>query len=204
MAGHKSTRNAKARKAYKAAHPPKKKPPVTKVSKPLGRPKIPYDPARHPEWARGLAARGSTVLEISEAMGISHGTLNAWTKAYPDFLAALQVGRNETVANITRAMHKRAMGFSIELPPEKKIIEMPDGSQRKEITVRTAYFPPDVGAQKASLVNLDPSFRTERSAMELTGKDGGALAVERTIIILPSNGRGPEPKVIPAEIKEAR
>lgn len=206
MAGHRSTRNAKARKKYRETHPKArkttKKPTEQAVTKKMGRPPIPYDPNRHPEWVRGLASRGSTVKEICAAMEISSVTLYAWRDKYPDFAAALQVGRNETIALMTRAIHKRAMGFSVELPPEKKVTEMPDGTTRKEVTVRTAYFPPDVNAAKIALINLDPTFKSERTAMELTGKDGGPLTTERTVIILPDNGRGPAPKVIPAQYSE--
>lgn len=206
MAGHRATRNAKARKKYRETHPKTKKtakkPAERVVTKKMGRPPIPYDPNRHPEWVRGLASRGSSVKEICAAMEISSVTLYAWRDKYPDFAAALQVGRNETVALMTRALHKRAMGFSVELPPEKKITEMSDGTTRKEITVRTAYFPPDVSAAKIALVNLDPDFKTERTAMELTGPGGGPLAVEKTIIVLPDNGRGPAPKVLPADVKK--
>jgi transposase-like protein len=181
----------------------------------MGRPPIPYDPNRHPEWVRGLASRGSSVKEICAAMGISSVTLYAWRDKYPDFAAALQVGRNETIARLYNAIRKKAEGFSEPVEDkhvkqkgvyvtdketgEKKFVIM---SEEREATKKVIHYPPDPKAAALMLVNLDPTFRTERTAMELTGKDGAPLAVEKTVIILPDNGRGPPPKVIPAEYRD--
>jgi len=220
MAGHRSTRNAKARKKYRETHPKArkttKKPAeqaVTKVSK-KGRPPI-YDPERHIAWARGLAANGMTVPQMAESMGIGKNTLYAWINEYVDFRVAVQTGRMETVARIKTSLIKKAEGFSIPLEDKhvkQKGVYIKDEetgqekfvvtSEEREKTQKTVHYPPDPKAAAIILVNLDPTFRTERTAMELTGKDGGPLTTERTVIILPDNGRGPAPKVIPAQYSE--
>lgn len=155
----------------------------------MGRPPVPYDPLRHPEWVRGLASRGSTRPEICTAMGISRGTLNAWMKKYPDFLAALQVGRNETIARLHNSLIKKAMGFSIPVTKIEEIPALKEGDPALITkTIRTEeYFPPDVRAATILLVNLDPKFKTDRTQSELTGPEGGPL--ESTIILIPDNGR---------------
>jgi hypothetical protein len=132
--------------------------------KKMGRPPVPYDPARHPEWVRGLASRGATRPEIVTALGISNGTLNAWKEKYPDFLAALQIGRNETIARLHNSLVKRAMGYTYE---EKKTIKSDLGTERIEVTVKEVVA--DVGAAKILLVNLDPQFKTDRTQAEHTG-----------------------------------
>jgi len=223
MAGHRSTRNAKARKAYAAKHP-KKKPvkttavsaetAVTKTTK-KGRPPI-YDPERHPAWVRGLAANGMTVQQIADSMNIGKTTLNAWSNEYVEFRVALQTGRGETVARLKTSLIKAAEGYSIPLE-ETKIKQKGDAKtyedgeqkftvayQERETVQKTVHYPPNIAAAKMMLVNLDPTWKSERQMMELTGKDGGPLpeVIQRTVIILPSNNRGPEPKVIPAQYSE--
>ena len=165
---------------------------MTKKKKPQeykkrGRPS-PYDPNRYPEWVRGLASRGMSVEEISKAMNISTKTLYAWRDLYPDFLAALQVGRIETVARLHNTLMKRAEGF-IHPTEEKRIQQIGDEktrrggddkewivkTQRREVIKKDIYFPPDVGAAKILLVNLDPAFKSERTESQVTGKDGGAI-----------------------------
>ncbi len=150
-------------------------------TKKLGRPPVPYDPERHPEWVRGLASRGSSIPEICTAMGVSRGTLYAWRDTYPDFLAAMQVGKNETIARLHNSLMKKAIGFSI---PTERVEE--SDTYRKVITGEE-YFPPDVRAATILLVNLDPKFKTDRTQNELTGPEGGPL--ESTIILIPDNGR---------------
>ena len=154
---------------------PVKQPP--EPVKKRGHPPIPYYPERHPEWVRGLASRGSTVIEICEALGISRFTLYAWEKKHPDFSAALQVGRNETVARLHNAMVKKAQGFTQPLPDEVKTTINPDGTRTIQTIKKEVYFPPDVGAAKMLLVNLDPAFKTERTENALTGADGGPVTI---------------------------
>lgn len=169
--GQKSTGTGKGKKAEPA--------PVVVVPKKRGHPPIPYDPHRHPEWVRGLASRGSTVPQICTAMGVSRGTLYAWRDKYPDFLAALQVGRNETIALLHNSLVKSALGHSIHTT---KVEKFGDGTMSK-ITEMDEYFPPNTGAAKILLVNLDPTFKTERTENQNTNN------TESTIIILPDNGR---------------
>lgn len=170
------------KKQIKKTEEPKKK---------MGRPPVKYDPERHPEWVRGLASRGATIPEICTAMKVSRGTLYAWRDTYPDFIAALQVGRSETAARIVNAMVKKAQGFTYQPPDEVKITENPDGSRTVQTIKKEIYFPPDTGAAKMIMVNLDPAFKTDRTQSELTGAGGAPL--ESTIIILPDNGRDKAP-----------
>lgn len=157
---------AMKRKTVKKSVTPANPPPVTPK---VGRPS-PYDPNRHPAWVRGLASMGSTLPEICTAMNISHNTLNAWRQKYPEFLAALQVGRNETKAKIQNSMIRKAMGYSTT---EKKVVQFPDGTKRMEITEKEV--PADMSAAKLIMINLDPSFKTDRIEGEYTGPGGGPI-----------------------------
>lgn len=114
-------------------------------------------------------------------MGISHGTLNAWKERYPDFLAALQVGKNETIARLHNSLMKRATGFTIPV----KRTETSDAYTK--VIETEVYFPPETRAATILLVNLDPTFKTDRTQQEIGGMNGEKL--ESTIIILPDNGR---------------
>jgi hypothetical protein len=167
-----------------ASAPPKKKRKKNARANPekkRGRPPVPYDEKRHPEWVRGLASRGALIPEICKAMGVSRGTLYAWRDTYPDFLAAMQVGKNETIARLRNSLMKKALGFSIPVKRTEtsdtyiKVIETEE------------YFPPETRAATILLVNLDPTFKTDRTQQEIGGLDGASL--EPTIIILPDNGR---------------
>lgn len=154
--------------------------PEISPEKKMGRPPVPYDPLRHPEWVRGLASRGSTRPEICQAMGISRGTLNAWMKKYPDFLAALQVGRNETIARLHNSLIKKALGFSIPVTKTEEYPGQKEGDPAiiSKVIRTEEYFPPDVRAATILLVNLDPKFKTDRAENKLTGDENKPITVK--------------------------
>lgn len=61
------------------------------------------------------------------------------------------------------------------MPTEEREVKTVGDKEYKRITKKETYFPPDVGAAKILLVNLDPAFKTERTEQEITGKDGTPL-----------------------------
>jgi hypothetical protein len=99
------------------------------------------------------------------------------------------VGRNETIARLHNSLIKKATGFSIPVVKTEELPAQKEGDKAIITkTIRTEeYFPPDVRAATILLVNLDPTFKTDRTQQEIGGLNGGPL--ESTIIILPDNGR---------------
>jgi hypothetical protein len=83
---------------------------------------------------------------------------------------------------VVKALYTRAIGTRY---PETKIIQNPDGTTRKEVTMKEVL--PDVTAITRWLTNRDPENWKERISSEITGAGGAPL--ESTIIIIPDNGR---------------
>ena len=63
------------------------------------------------------------------------------------------------------------------MPTEEREVKTVGDKEYKRITKKETYFPPDVGAAKILLVNLDPTFKTERTEQEITGKDGKPIQI---------------------------
>jgi len=130
-----------------------------------------YDPDRHPIWAEGLAKLGKTDEEISTAFGISRSTLLEWKKSHPELSVALKIGKSEADTAVENSLFKRAMGYTYE---ELKIVN--DG-ERVEKTVKQVA--PDTTAQIFWLKNRKPEEWRDKVHQEVTGKDGGPVAVVR-------------------------
>jgi hypothetical protein len=129
-----------------------------------------------------LAVLGKTNKEIAAELSISTATLDAWQRNHPEFLSEVRGGKSLANARVVKALYRRCIG---EKTTEKRVVQNPDGTLRKEVTEKEVL--PDVGAISLWLPNRDPANWKNRANIEHTGADGAPL--ESTIIILPDNGR---------------
>jgi hypothetical protein len=113
---------------------------------------------------------------------VSLDTIQVWINQYPEFSEALKEGKAPADAKVEKSLFQRAIGYKYT---EKKVIQLPDGTIRKEVTEKEVV--PDVTAQIFWLKNRLPAEWRDKTLQEITGKDGTPL--EKTIIILPSNDR---------------
>lgn len=129
-----------------------------------------YDPKRHPRIVLSHARKGKTQEEIAAALGIVYRTFVEWRKKYPEIDQALRDGREVAVAQIEESMFARAIGTKVV---ERKIIELPDGSQKKEITEKE--LPPDPVAGKLLLQAWSDEYKEK---MEHSGPGGEPIRIE--------------------------
>jgi len=134
-----------------------------------------FNPNKHPQQVKELAEQGKTNEQIAEALSISTVTLNAWMNKNPEFLKAIKGGKNHADGEVIDSLFNRAKG-GIKVK-EKRIIENPDGTTRKEITEKE--LPPDPTSIKFWLMNRQPDAWREKQ--EITGKDGTPLIPAREI-----------------------
>ncbi len=132
-----------------------------------------YDPEAHPLMAWMLAIAGNGNKEIAAGLGISTGTLWSWNATHAEFREVLHNGKGVANAKVAKALYNRCIGYRI---PEKKVIQMPDGTIRKEVVEKEII--PDVAAIKFFLTNRDPDNWKEKTSTEVTGKDGKPLTVK--------------------------
>jgi hypothetical protein len=113
---------------------------------PVGRP--PKLPDIDLKQVERLATFGRLDLsDIGYILNISHETVNAYKKKYPEFLDAIKKGRSKANYNVKQKMFERAIGYTHK---EKKIFcvkvepteKTPDGVVIKEVEV-DKYYPPD-------------------------------------------------------------
>lgn len=139
-----------------------KKKPVGETKK-RGRKSL-YNPDIHPKQAHGLALMGKTDKEMSKAIGVSEDTFNEWKKQYPEFSESLKNSKDTADAPVVKSLYQRALGYEYT---EKKVIQNPDGTTRKEVTVKQVA--PDVTAQIFWLKNRQPKDWRDKHDIEHTG-----------------------------------
>lgn len=131
-----------------------------------GRPTT-YKP-EYVEQARKLCSVfGAIDADLAEFFGVSDRTIRRWKNDYPEFHAALDVGKEVADKRVEQALYHRAIGYSHEAVR----MHVVEGE-----VVQTPYIeqlPPDTPAAKLWLMNR--CGWTDKVNLEHTGKGGGPI-----------------------------
>jgi len=141
-------------------------PPVT-----AGRP-TEYDPA-FCDIAASACARGATIAEVADILGVARWTIYRWMALHEAFGAAIRVAREIADERVGFSLYERAVGYTYDAV---KIMQS-DGTPL--IVPYKEHVAPDVGAQKMWLTNRQPDKWREVSKLEHSGPGGSAIPVEQ-------------------------
>jgi hypothetical protein len=123
-----------------------------------------------------LCERGATDREIAEVIGVALPTLYEWRNRHKEFSLAWAAGKEAADQRVERALFKRALGYEEEAVK----IFMPAGAAEPVYAPYTEKIAPDVTAQIFWLKSRKSEWR-EKAMLEITGKDGGPIAVESEV-----------------------
>lgn len=112
-----------------------------------------------------MCLSGATDLELADEFRVSVQTLYNWRAKHPEFLAALQYGKEHADQRVERSLYHRAVGF--EYPAVK--ISFDKEGQPLYAEYRE-YFPPDPGAAKLWLTNRNPDDWRDKTEHEHKGE----------------------------------
>lgn len=167
---------------------------LSKNGKPIGQP-TKYRP-EYVDQVRTLCTEGFTDARLAKFWKVNRDTIHTWKKEYPDFLAAMNEGKERfDTDKVEKALYKRAIGYTYyEVTREPTAVVLKQGggkgegggSQHKEIhgydesriavTRRVKkHVAPDTTAQIFWLKNRRPERWRDVWRGELTGKDGGPI-----------------------------
>ena len=113
-----------------------------------GRPTA-YDPS-FCEDARKAAARGATIAEIADILGVNRATIYRWRALHQEFCDAIRVGKDVADERVGFSLYERAVGYTFD---SVKIMQC--GGFPVKVPYQE-HVPPDVGAQKHWLANRQP------------------------------------------------
>jgi len=122
-----------------------------------------------------LAEKGFTDNEVAKVFGVCGDTIQNWKKQFPQFFESLKAGKKIADQKVVQSLYQKALGYS---HPEIHI------SNHQGVVTKTniiKHYPPDTTACIFWLKNRDQKNWRDKHETEITGKDGGPLAVNVSI-----------------------
>lgn len=125
-----------------------------------------------PEQARKLCLLGAIDKDLAAFFDVTVGTIQEWKISHPEFLMALDAGKEQADAEVAERLFERARGY------EHKAVKifMPAGATEPVYAEYTERYPPDTAAASLWLRNRQP--KRWRDRQEVTGPNGGPIATE--------------------------
>jgi hypothetical protein len=126
----------------------------------------------YPEQIKKLCRLGATNKQIADIWDVSEAILKVWLNEYPELLASLKKGKDESDACIANSLYHRAKGY--EHPAEE--IFCKDGEVTRVDIIK--HYPPDTLACIYWLKNRQPEKWSDRE-----GKEEKQLPEDVSVII---------------------
>lgn len=139
-----------------------------------------YDPETTPTLARQKMREGYTREMLAEYFGVTAKTIYEWQDKFSEFSEALKSEAPYVDAQVEDSLFRRAVGGIVCNTVVEEFFDKKTGdlTKRKTTTIET---PPDTTAMIFWLKNRQPGRWRDVKAMELTGKDGGAIETKQAI-----------------------
>lgn len=131
-----------------------------------------FIPELHIKIAEAYAMAGLTNEQIARECGVSWSGFKKWLDKYPELVAAIKEAKELPDEKVEASLFQRAKGYSVKAT---KIFCSKDGLVTKVPYIE--HYPPDPTSMIFWLKNRRPDKWRDKREHELTGKDGGAIAV---------------------------
>lgn len=123
-----------------------------------------------------LCKLGATDKEIANFFEVEETTINNWKIEHSEFFESIKKGKTLADAEVASKLYHRATGYE---HPDTDIRVIDSQIVTTEIT---KHYPPDTTAAIFWLKNRQPQTWRDKVTQEITGKDGGAIQIERKSI----------------------
>jgi hypothetical protein len=111
----------------------------------------------------GIMLLGATERDVARIFDVSNGTVQRWKKDHPDFLREMERGGDLADAEVAKALHRKAVGFTRK---HQEVVRSYKGTS--ETVEVEKYYPPDTSAIKFYLTNRQKDKWTETTKTEKT------------------------------------
>ncbi|MBR0291090.1 MAG: helix-turn-helix domain-containing protein [Bacteroidales bacterium] len=130
-----------------------------------------FNPKYHIPWIAGLAARGYTIEDMAEDIGVAQSTLHKWISENEELSEALKNGRSLPDTIVENSLYKRATGYKIT--KRKTIISSAANGEQKPVRVEVSEeeIAPDVTAAIFWLKNRRPDLWRDRQDVTINSED---------------------------------
>lgn len=137
------------------------------------------------ECIRKLAEDGYSEEEIALRAGLTLSQLKKWSKKYPKFREAIELGRREADFSVVEAVYKKATGYTVSTSKTHKLkridYDPETGKKLREyeelaVGVDEDHVAPDLRAGIFWLKNRQPDRWSEK-IVPLETPDGGVVEI---------------------------
>ncbi len=145
------------------------------------------------EYVRRLAEDGIPDEDIAIRSGLTVNMFRRWLKLYPEFSAAIELGRSGSDFAVVQSLYKKATGYSVKLNKTVKLkrveYDPTTGKKLREyeelaLAQDESYVPPDLRAETFWLKNRQPDRWQERAEREgEIGEGGGVVEIPQADMI---------------------
>lgn len=121
-----------------------------------------------PEYAaqaEKLCKLGATDVELADFFATTITTIKNWKSQFPEFLAALKLGKEAADDRVSASLYQRAMGYTHDAVK----IFMPAGAKKPVLVPYREHVPPDTTACIFWLKNRRPEDWRDRTSIEHSG-----------------------------------
>lgn len=125
--------------------------------------------------AASACARGATIAEIADLLGVTDRTIYRWKAQHDAFCQAIRAGASIANERVAFALYERAVGYTHDAVKVMQYEGQPVIVPYKE------HVPPDVGAIKMWLTNRDRQNWSDTSRHEVTGHNQGPIEIKREV-----------------------
>jgi len=156
---------------------------------PAGRP-CKYDEYVKPrlDTIKAWKRKGLTDKEIADNLGVGESTFRDYKSKKPALRAVLKDGKDDAVAQVENALHKRALGYDVAIESEVVTIEDPEKGTTTRTKNTIVHVKPDVAAMIFYLKNRKSSEWQDRRQLAPVTPDGKPLESTNVHVVLPDNG----------------
>lgn len=141
--------------------------------RPVGRPSGLTDEVI--EKAGKLYELGATDMEVADFFGVTVRTVHRWKLESDKFCHSMDAAKQAADDRVEKSLYHRALGYEHEEVDIRVV-----GGEIIQTPIRK-YYPPDTTAGVFWLKNRRPDKWREMKAVELTGKDGGAVEANLSV-----------------------
>jgi hypothetical protein len=117
------------------------------------------------DQARVLCQDGMTDAELGRFFGVSRSTIDEWRFIYPEFGAAMKMGKEEANDRLERRSYEVAMGFTSTVTETVKL-KNADGSEHIVTATREVTIPPNPDMLRWMLKNRRPDVWRDKTEVE--------------------------------------
>lgn len=146
--------------------------------------------------AADACARGATLYELAELLGVTRMTIHRWRLQHKEFCDAISIGKSFADQRVEESLYERAVGYSYNS------VKIMQNEGTPVIVPYVAHVPPDVAAIKHWLANRQPK-KWRADPADVVGDLGAAFLGALKAITPPPGDVGSEspPDLLPPGFK---